>query len=249
MRWKSHLAIARELARQAGLPPHLEEALCQGCVEPDIHPDSLVEEKSGRVLLDRMPHHVSSSRAVRAYLWKARFAYLAGNDYWAMKCLGRALHYLQDQSVSVGFLGLQHGGRENAISRLRPDPEDVRRGMESAFSSPRFVDGCLRQIRPRRRSHDAMRQASYYSAALMTCVLDGSRTEHDFWADYVKVMRTDWLMVIPLCIGLLLLGGFASYLSNELIYVLFGAALGPVIIKLDYPYRRLRAEAKWFNLR
>ena len=62
------------------------------------------------------PHHDPELGIIMKHIWNARLAYLNGEDFKAMKSLGRASHYIQDKSVSKGFLGLSHDKREEELS-------------------------------------------------------------------------------------------------------------------------------------
>ncbi len=246
MKWKSHIAIAEALAQEARLPHQLRQALRDGSVEPDSIPDARLVGGSKRNQMGRVPHHGSTSGTTRTYLWKARRAYLNGNDVEAVWLLGRALHYVQDGCVSVGFLRGSHRRLEENIVGIEPCLEEVRRGMRSAVSSPLFVDKCLREIRPRRNPHDIMRQASFYSAALMACVLDNSRSREEFWREHSRSRRLHWIAIAPLSAGMMVALGLVFYITGDVGYLIMGALAGPIILMADRRYYRSKIEVDWF---
>ena len=56
-----------------------------------------------------------------------------------MKSLGRALHYIQDKSVSKGFLGLSHDTREEELSHQLISEDAIKRGIDIAVCSPHYI--------------------------------------------------------------------------------------------------------------
>ena len=109
MRWRTHKAIARAIAREAGLRGEPLRCLLNGIVDPDKHPEKTVKVKvgrRGRVYTRRVPmsHHNPSMSAVMRHVWRARASFLAGDIPGAAYWIGWALHYIQDRCVGKGFL-------------------------------------------------------------------------------------------------------------------------------------------------
>jgi hypothetical protein len=246
MKWKSHVSIARAISAEMCLPEELERGLCNGSVEPDRRPDLAYRENGRRLRIVRAPHHNPPTGTIMAYLWRARRAYLIGNDYWAMKNLGRALHYIQDKSVSPGRRFRRHDAREEYVADLTPPWEAVVEGIEIAECSPRFVRECIRKVRPLRRPEEIMYQATLFSSAIAASVLGPPDADIDLMERYRKAVRAHRLRPA--------LGGAAAAISLTAVYAgthpavaVAGMAVAAMII-LDPAYRRICTEAEWFGL-
>ncbi len=248
MKWKSHKAIARAIAREMQLPKELEKALSDGSVEPDRLPDALFRMgKNGRGRIIRAPHHHPHTGMVMDYAWRARRAYLQGNDYWAAKSLGRALHYIQDKSVNTGIMFLAHDSRERAIAALEPPPTAVAKGVGMAISSPKFVRKCILKVRPRRNPRDSMYDATLYSSAIFASVFTSPRTTEKFLREYRRAARNHrWRWIAA--IGMLAMAAVSYLFLGLLLAAVVEAALAATLVLLDPDYRRLRKEAEWFGV-
>jgi hypothetical protein len=207
MKWKSHTAIARAISAEMNLPEDLERAFCAGSIEPDKRPDlAFRTSKGGRTYVGRAPHHMPPTGTIMDYAWRARRSYLAGNDYWAVKSLGRGLHYVQDKCVHTGFKGWRHDARESAIANLSPPRKAVREGIDMAKCSPRFVHDCIISVKPRRDPRRAMYEATMFSSAIFASVIGPADAQSRFSAEYRRaivghryryaaataVLRLDW---------------------------------------------------------
>jgi hypothetical protein len=249
MKWKSHKAIARVISKEMGLPYDLEIALCDGSIEPDKRPDTLLRiGKNGKGYIVRAPHHHPHIGTVMAHAWMARRAYLQGNNYWAVKSLGRALHYVQDKSVHTGFMFLAHDSREEAIAKIDPPLRAVVMGFEMAVSSPDFVKKCITRVRPRRNAKDAMFEATLYSSAIFASVFTSPKTTENFLEDYRKARRRRRLRWLN-AIGTVAFSFLIAIILDQPIVALLGVALATAIVVIDPHYRWLRAEAEWFGVR
>lgn len=246
MKWKSHISIARAIAMEMGLPEELERGLCNGSVEPDRRPDAAFRERNRRLRIVRAPHHTPPTGTIMAYLWRARRAYLLGNDYWAVKSLGRALHYVQDKSVYPGRKFRRHDAREEYVADLTPPREAVVAGIEVAECSPRFVRRCIAEVRPQSRPDEIMFQATLYSAAITASVLGPPDPEGALVDRYRLAVNAHRLRPA--------LGGMAAAASATALYAGWHPALAAAgglvaaAIIIDPAYRRICREAEWFGL-
>jgi len=249
MKWKRHRAIARAISQEFGLPYDLERALSDGSVEPDRRPDPLLRfGKHRRGYVVRAPHHHPHTGTVMGHAWMARRAYLQGNYYWALRSLGRALHYVQDKSVHTGFMFLSHDSREEAIARMDPPLEAVVRGMDMAVSSPDFVRKCIIKVRPRRNAKDAMYEATLYSSAIFASVFTSPGTTERFLSDYrraVRRRRLRWLSAA----GTIALSILAAIMFDSPIIVVPGTVMAAAFLAIDPHFHRLKGEAEWFGVR
>lgn len=247
MKWKSHTAIARAIADELALPEELEHALCDGSVEPDRRPDAAYRVGKRGTYIGRAPHHIPPTGTIMAYVWRARKAYLLGNDYWAVKSLGRALHYVQDKSLSKGFRDWTHDSREEDVADLVPPREAVRRGIDMAVCSPYFVRQCVESVRPRKDPEEVMYQATLFSAAIFASVIGPPEAERGFVRQYHRARRghtARW----ALALGAVGVSCTVAYWATQPLLVLLGAATAAALVRIDPDFYHLRSEAEWFGL-
>ncbi|MBI0582615.1 MAG: hypothetical protein ISF22_00150 [Methanomassiliicoccus sp.] len=248
MKWKSHTAIARAIATEMELPEDLERALCAGSIEPDKRPDKAYRvSKSGRTYIGRAPHHMPPTGTIMAYAWRARKAYLDGNDYWAVKSLGRALHYVQDKCVHTGFWKRTHDVREEAIADHLPPMEAVREGIELAECSPSFVRECVNTVRPVRDPRDAMYQATLYSSAIFASVIGPLDAGDRFDSEYHRAVKGHRLRYVAAA-GTIASSVAAAYFFQQPLLALVGPAAGLAVVRVDPDFYRTRDEAEWFGV-
>jgi hypothetical protein len=248
MKWKSHTAIARAISAEMNLPEELERAFCAGSIEPDKRPDLAYRtSKAGRIYIGRAPHHMPPTGTIMAYAWRARRAYLEGNDYWAIKSLGRGLHYVQDKCVHTGFHGWRHDARENDIADLAPSPKAVRRGIEMAECSPAFVRQCITKVRPRRDPRRALYDATMYSSAIFASVIGPVDTEERFFADYDRAVRGHRLRY---AVAAALVGASAvgAVMLDEPLLMVPGPLAALAVVRLDPDFYRTKSNAEWFGI-
>jgi hypothetical protein len=247
MKWKSHTAIARAIAAEMNLPDELERAFCAGSIEPDKKPDLAYRvSKGGRTYIGRAPHHMPPTGTIMAYAWRARKAYLEGNDYWAVKSLGRALHYVQDKCVHTGFRMWRHDARESDIADLTPPRKAVCEGIEMARCSPRFVRECIVTVRPRRDPRKAMYDATLYSSAIFASVIGPVDAEERFNTDYERAVRGHRCRY-AIATALIAASGAAAYMLDEPLIMVPGTMAAVAAVKIDPAFRRAMDEAEWFG--
>jgi hypothetical protein len=248
MKWKSHTAIARAIAVEMNLPDELERAFCAGSVEPDKRPDLAYRvSKRGRTYVGRAPHHMPSTGTIMTYAWRARKAYLAGNDYWAVKSLGRGLHYVQDKCVHTGFRGWKHDARENEIADVVPPRRAVREGIEMARCSPHFVRDCIVAVRPRRDPRRAMYDATKFSSAIFASVIGPVDAEERFSADYERAFKGHRHRYVAAC-AMMAASSAAAYTLMDPLILVPGVLAAVAAVRIDPTYYRLMDEAEWFGL-
>lgn len=248
MKWKSHTAIARAISIEMGLPDELEKALCAGSVEPDKRPDRAFRVgKKGSTYIGRAPHHQPPTGTIMAYAWRARKAYLMGNEYWAAKSLGRALHYVQDKCVHPGFMHWSHDSREEDVADLKPPREAVLRGLDLAVCSPFFVRQCVLSVRPRKDASEAMYEATLFSSAIFASVLGPLDSEEGFHRDYDHAVRGHRLRyAMAGAVGSSSI--IAAYLTMEPLLLAVGAIGTFAAVRIDPDFYHLRDEAEWFGI-
>lgn len=249
MKWKSHAAIARTIAEEMGLPRVLEEELCEGSVDPDRRPDAALKiSGSGRTFIGRAPHHAPPTGIITGHAWRSREAYLRGDDRQAARYLGRALHYIQDKSVSAGFMGRSHDPREEDIADLVPPRDAVRKGIDMAVCSPLFVRECVKAVRPRKDPQEAMYQATLFSAAVFASVLGPPDSEERFISEYDRARRGRRYRYAAAAAvsGISII---ASILLAQPFLLAAGAIATLAAVLLDTSYCDLKEEAEWFGIK
>lgn len=248
MKWKSHTAIARAISAEMNLPEDLERAFCAGSIEPDKRPDMAYRtSRSGRRYIGRAPHHQPPTGTIMAYAWRARRAYLEGNDYWAIKSLGRALHYVQDKCVHTGWGGWRHDAREEDIADLPPPRRAVIEGIEMAECSPAFVRDCISAVRPRRDPHRAMHDATLYSSAIFASVIGPPDLEGSFSDEYGRAVRGHRLRYAA-AVAMLVSSVIAAAVLEEPLFLLPGPPAAIAVVRIDPAFYRARDRAEWFGL-
>lgn len=176
MNWRTHAAITRSVSRAIGLAPEIEDVMVNASMEPDRVP--IKRKERGQRMAARVRHHGNSGRIIRVLIWKSRLAFIRGDHNGGARALGLAMHYVQDQSVSPCRTWKRHRELENRIGH-RQVPEDlIRAGLETAISSPIFIDACIGSIRPHRDSYGAICQAACCSAALAEAVTSDLEPPH-----------------------------------------------------------------------
>jgi hypothetical protein len=248
MKWRNHLDIADAVADALELPSHQKEVLRQASVEPDKHGERLLHfDRNGEPHLRWMRHHRPEARVIESLAWKGRRAFLEGRDDDAVWCVGKALHFLQDDCVSTGAFGRAHDDSEEAISDLRLSRETVVSGVSGAKVSMNFMLGCVRSAKPCRDPEVALNRAGLFSGALAASVLLGRTPDRRLMEEWLSVRRRFRLAVLPSSLSLAAAVLMSSLLVNELII----APLAMVALLAPWAYRRywfLKEEMTWFGL-
>ncbi len=249
MKWKTHTSIARAISKSLNLPKDLEKALSQGSIEPDKYPDKVLRVGRGGVYTTTASHHDPEMKIIMKHIWSARSAHLRGDDFSTMRSLGRALHYIQDKSVSKGFLGLSHDSREDEVS-YQPIPENaIEKGIDIAVSSPHFIKKSIKSVRPKKNPDEIMYQACMYSAAIAKAVI-GDKTPSDKLVRNFKFVKEKYRKrTIPIALvtsGIISIG---SVVMQNFWYILLGILAGYIAQRLDLRYHYLKEEARWFGIK
>lgn len=248
MKWKNHIAIAKAISKSLGLPKELEKALSQGSIEPDKYPDKVLRVgRRGRIYTARAPHHNPELGVIMKHIWNARLAYLNGDNFQAMKSLGRALHYIQDKSVAKGFLGLSHDSREDNLS-FQTIPEDaIERGIDIAICSSHYVKKTINSAKPKKDLDEIMDQACLYSAAIAKAVIGEKKPPNELMENFKSAKESYYKRTLPVSIGISTVILIASIIVQNLLFIIFGILAGYIVQRLDLKYYYLKEEAKWFG--
>ncbi|MBS7288340.1 MAG: hypothetical protein KIH01_06240 [Candidatus Freyarchaeota archaeon] len=249
MKWRTHTAIAKAIADVLGLDGSLRKALSSGSIDPDRRPDvTLRVSGRGRVYVARAPHHNPGLRVVMRHVWRARRSYLGGDDFEALRSLGRALHYIQDMSASKGFLGLSHDSVEGMVALLNIPVKVIEEGLSSAVCSPHYIEKTVRQVKPQKDAGKALEEACRASASVAGAVVGRKNPPEGLVDDFAQARRRYWSRTIPVAAAASLLF-LAFALATQNVAVALGAVSGYIIQLLDRRYHYLRKEAEWYGVR
>jgi len=250
MKWKTHTAIARAISKSLNLPKDLEKALSQGSIEPDKYPDKVLRVgRRGRVYTASAPHHNPELRVIMKHIWNARLAYLSGDDFQAMKSLGRALHYIQDKSVSKGLLGLSHDTREEELSNQPISEDAIEKGIHIAICSPHYIKKCIKGIKPKKNLDEIMNQACMCSATIAKAVIGEKTPSKELIENFKSAKEKYRKRTIPIALGTFGAISIASIIMQNFPYIIFGILAGYIIQRLDLKYHYLKEEARWFGIK
>jgi hypothetical protein len=247
MKWRNHLDIADAVADALALPPYQKEILRQASVEPDKHGERVLHfDGKGEPHLRWMRHHRPEAQVIESLLRKGRRAFLEGREDDAIWCVGKALHFLQDDCVSTGLLGRAHDEREDEISDHRVSRETVAAGAREAEVSLNFMRECVRSVTPCRDPLVALNRAGLFSGAVAASVLRGCSSDRGLLDEWQLVRRRFQMIVLPAAGALVITALAASVLVNE---PLIALASVPGLLA-PWAYRRywfLKEEMSWFG--
>ncbi len=248
LKWRTHTAIAEAIAEALGLDRRLRRALSSGSIDPDRYPDVTVRVgRRGRTYVARAPHHNPGLRLIMKHVWKARKSYLKGDDFEALRSLGRALHYLQDMSVSKGILGLSHDSKEDEVASLSVPVKVVEESLSSAFCSPHYVEETIKHVRPQKDAEKALEEACRASGSIVGAVLGRKNPPEGLVEEFTQARRRYWRRTIPVAATASLLFLMLALATCNTAAAL-GAASGYVIQLLDRKYHYLRKEVEWYSV-
>lgn len=249
MKWKDHIAIANAISDVLGFEGVLTRALSQGSVEPDKHPDEVLKVgRRGGLYTAPAAHHDPSLGVIMKHVWDARLAYLDRDNILTMRSLGMALHYIQDKSVSKGFLGLWHESRENKIlSQVIPE-NAIKRGIKVAVSSPHYVKDVIKDVKPKNDPSEIMDQACMCSATIVEAIIKDRMPPNELVDDLRSAKVKYRKRTIPLAIMISGIVIAVFVIIGHAIFGLFGCLVGYIVQRLDFRYHYLKEEAKWFGI-
>jgi hypothetical protein len=240
VKWCSHLSIGKAIADLAALSTGERKAFLEGIVEPDRHHERIGRGVSSR----RLSHHRASERLIMLHVWMARRSFLRNDDYEGYRHLGMALHYLQDRSVSKGFLGFTHDAREERLAKQRVPMAAIEDGMRRYMATPDFVRRSISRTRPLKDPSKIMLQASFSSAAVAAAVLD-ARGVKEAGREHRRLRKRHALILFPLALGSLAVGVSLSLVWMSPFPLLVSAPFTVFAVHLDMPYRRSARLAEW----
>jgi len=244
VKWKSHAAITRAVCRAVGLSEYHERIVIDGAIEPDRHP---VKARKGSGASKRVAHHGRSDRAIYILIWKARLAFVQGDEEHGCRNLGRALHYVQDKCVSFGWSKTSHDILEEEIGAINIPRNAIEEGIDHSICSPVFVSECVRSIHPKDDACSAMYEATLISAALAMAVIDGTDAT-GLGHELKRAENVHRFVVMPLVGTALILIAGAAIMIGDLVILLVAPPVIAVAAMSMRKYAAARNIASWYGL-
>jgi len=255
VKWKDHKRITKYAAKALGLDGDLAQRLAEASILPDISPDREISAyitRKGKVKVKnhRIQHHSFTAKSwIWKYLYRARKQYLKGDPRW-IESLGRALHYIQDYSVSRDTTVLKvlkirdwkkHDLIENNLSKYSI-PKEVIYEVTRLEVHANMLKFAVSLLAPEGDEEQVIKSAAYFSALTVKGVLFPSMPQN-LEENFKKALKRHLGLVgVPLGFSLLfLIFGMAGY---------FIALLGLVglLHLLDSKFHYWNLERQWFNL-
>lgn len=249
MRWRSHTRIARAVADVLGIHGAEREALARGSIEPDKTPDYEYRVgRRGKIYTARAPHHKISTKIIMRNLYDARRYHLRGNRTAAMRCLGRAMHYLHDRVTGKGFLGLFHDRVEEKVKNTGVDYYSIKKGAEDSIPLPTEIERAINAFAVRsNRPEEIMRRACYISGYVAKAVL-APAVNRELVDEYHRLRERHNKKVIPISFGIAGAVAIIAYALTMNIAGLLALSLAPLIAALDRGYARCKKNIEWYSL-
>ena len=180
MKWKTHIAIAKTIAKRLNLP---SSTLIEGIILPDKHRETVnmtyIDVKHNSIYTRQytqyIPHHKYPNNRLLKHIVNARIAWKKGKINEAMLLMGIAMHYLHDRSVSryKGLLFKRdiHDDLEEDITDIQVDEEAIEKGIKDSISDPLTIRGIIARQRSYTDAKESMRTACYLSAYMTKAVI------------------------------------------------------------------------------
>ena len=226
------------------------DEIVEASILPDKEPDYVLGVK--------VPHHERSAlnMAVK-HLRTARKYFLRGNYRSFARYLGRALHYIQDNTmqpplkVPLPLIRLKdygpHDSFEEEVDRLPVPEEAILRGLREELT-PLEVVGIILSMSPGRTPKEAIYKAAYMTALAIKAVIKPKRPP-DLESKYkLALTRHFFLLSLPLSLTLIALA-FSLMVSSSggfLVAVLLLIAMY-FVHRSDDEFNRVSFEMEWFR--
>ncbi|MCS7139418.1 MAG: hypothetical protein N3F04_00685 [Candidatus Nezhaarchaeota archaeon] len=155
--WRAHRNITKAVLKSLGptIPGGVINGIMDGIIDPDKNPDKVFYVTRKGVVKEYLtPHHAPIKELINYYFELSLYHFRWGDGYKAGFMLGRALHYVQDGSLTRRrYLILDvHEAEEKTIDDITMIPqriEDVCRGVsvEGKKRSSRAIEAVCIALR------------------------------------------------------------------------------------------------------
>ena len=253
MKWREHRRITKYIAKTLGLSNDLAQKLSEASILPDVSPDFGLDvrvTKRGNVNVkeSRIQHHSEKAKSwAWKYLYKARRQYLHNDPQW-VESLGRAVHYIQDYTVSknktfLRFIQVKswetHDRIENNLSKLPIPREEILKASKLPVSAKLLKEELSRSA-PKEREDEVMREATYLTTLALKGVLNPDKPK-DLESQFNKALKVHLFFV-----GSPLAGAIVSYVLGKGDYSFILLGVSAILHYLDFNFHKWNLERRWF---
>jgi hypothetical protein len=233
MKWVTHLRIARAIGYALGIGKELTDLLCEASISPDKNPDECLHISfGGKTRASRLPHHIPKPSLIMHYVRLARKAFLQSDNSKAIYNLGRALHYIQDMSLTSKFTDMTHSSRELEASNFQIMYEAINKGIAYARPSPTLIEELVKKIKPKTEPDEILWQATLCSTIVAKAVLS-EKAPNALKSSFKRVNERHRKIVIPIAIGICAVSLIASLVLLNPLLIIIGSILAYLINALD----------------
>lgn len=248
MKWVTHLRIARAIGYALGIGKELTDLLCEASISPDKNPDEYLHISfGGKTRASRLPHHIPKPSLIMHYVWLARKAFLQSDYSKAIYNLGRALHCIQDMSLTSKFTNMTHSSRELEASNFQIMYEAINKGIAYARPSPTLIEELVKKIKPKTEPDEILWQATLCSTIVAKAVLSEKEAPSALKSSFKRVNERHRKIVIPIAIGICAVSLVASLALLNPLPMIIGPILSYLTNALDLQYHKLKKEIEWFK--
>ncbi|CAI1494237.1 conserved protein of unknown function (plasmid) [Thermococcus nautili] len=253
MKWREHKRITKYIAKTLGVSNELANKLAESSILPDITPDfglnvKVTKRGNLNVRESRIQHHSETAKTwAWKYLYKARRQYLTGDPRW-VESLGRAVHYIQDYTVSkhhtvLKFIKLKswetHDEIENGLSKVPIPREEIVKASKVPVSA-NIIKEELQKLTPKENVEEVMREATYMTTLAMKSVLRPTKPK-DLERNFNRALKRHLFLV-----GFPIAGAVASYIFGHEAYSIILLGVSALFHVLDFNFHKWNLERRWF---
>lgn len=179
LKWADHKRITKDVSLVCGLPELLAKQIAEASVLPDKDPDYEIKayvtgrrKRRIRTRKVRVKHHSQKAKEKAwNYLYQSRRALIEEDKNW-IRYLGRALHYLQDYTVSkesevFGIFPVndwkKHNRLEASLSKVRFPLEPIKSLLKENIHANTLKNEVY-MVKPSDNPADVLRLAVHLTA-------------------------------------------------------------------------------------
>jgi hypothetical protein len=260
MRQETHIRIAKALFRKLNLPREYEEIFLEAIIEPD----------NWRLRNPSFKHHYFQYNIVLDKIKKARRAYINGDISTSLKCLGIALHFIQDAfipSPRTKRLRAIHDRLERNLEFLiRKASYLVNDAINEGFnvnipSPPNFIKKCLSEVQWIYDDELKLLKVAAKTSAMITATVLGQKTPPNGLREkYIllkknhdkRVLKASIISLISIITGLALMIFLNILAFSLLLFIVFFIVVPALsygkIVASDKEFYEVKEEAAWYGI-
>jgi hypothetical protein len=252
---KTHIRIAKALFRKLNLPREYEKIFVEAIIEPDNWRRN-----------PRFKHHYFQYSIVLDKIKEARRAYITGDISTSLRCLGIALHFIQDAfipSPRTRRLQAIHDRLERNLEFLTKKAsylldDAINEGFNVNIPSPpKFIKKCLSEVQWIYDDELKLLKETVKTSAMITAAVFGQKAppnglrekymllkkNHDKRVSKVSIISLITIIIIS---GLTLMT-FLDLLTFSLLLFIIFFILVPALT-YDEEFYEVKEEAAWYGM-